>query len=61
MGGSGSNKKPTSSKNKMQNPNKRNVFQRIQIDNEPIEREIYVKCPACFCKVFDSGLENELQ
>ena len=32
-------------------------FNGIQIDNDPLEREIYVMCPDCSLKVFDSGLE----
>ena len=38
----------------------KNVFKGIKIDNDPLEREIYVRCPSCNHKVFDSGLENEL-
>ena len=38
----------------------KNLFQGIKIDNDPLEREIYVRCPACNNKVFDSGLENQL-
>lgn len=38
----------------------RTIYQGIQIDNDPLEREIYVKCPVCSHGVFDSGLENDL-
>jgi hypothetical protein len=31
------------------------------IDGDPLEREIYVQCPLCKHRVFDSGLENQLQ
>lgn len=37
------------------------TIQGIRIENDPLEREIYVKCPGCSRKVFDSGLENELE
>ena len=36
------------------------IYQGIKIENDPLEREIYVKCPACCHRVFDSGLENSL-
>ena len=34
------------------------TFQGIKIDNDPLEREIYVRCPACGNRVFDSALDN---
>ena len=37
------------------------AIQGIKIENDPLEREIYAKCPGCGGKVFDSGLENELE
>jgi len=37
-----------------------NLYQGIKIENDPMEREIYVKCPSCNRKVFDSGLSNNL-
>jgi len=39
---------------------KSSLYQGIKIENDPLEREIYVKCPACFHRVFDSGLDNTL-
>jgi len=38
-----------------------NIYRGIQIENDPMEREIYVACPFCKQKVFDSGLENDVQ
>ena len=38
----------------------KNLFRGIKIEQDPLEREIYVKCPACDMRIFDSGLENEL-
>ncbi len=37
------------------------LYKGIKISNDPIERDIYVSCPFCNTKVFDSGLESELQ
>ena len=44
-----------------QPPKMQSAIQGIKIENDPLEREIYVKCPGCSRKVFDSGLENELE
>jgi len=40
--------------------NGKSIFQGIKLENDPLEREIYVRCPVCTSKVFDSALENEL-
>ena len=42
------------------NMDTKNIYQGIKIENDPLEREIYAKCPLCTYKVFDSGLSNEL-
>jgi hypothetical protein len=44
-----------------QGSGQKSVYQGIKIENDPLEREIYIKCPFCSYRVFDSGLENELQ
>lgn len=36
------------------------IFMSMRMDMDPMEREIYVKCPECNRKVFDNGIENEL-
>ncbi len=37
------------------------IFKGIRLQNDIQEREIYIKCPGCNGKVFDSGLDNNLK
>ena len=56
-----SSSKGRSSLNKIINNDKnKQVYKGIKIANDPLERDIYVACPACVNKVFDSGLEQDL-
>ena len=65
MNGSQRKKQPvegakSSDNPKVANSGQKNMFSGIKIDNDPLEREIYVRCPSCHHKVFDSGLDKEL-
>lgn len=37
------------------------IFMSMKMDIDPVEREIYVRCPECNRKVFDNGVDNSLQ